>query len=212
MSAATHLFKVDDTAKDLSQEESKLFHSITAKLLIICKRACPDIQMPMAFLCTRVMKPNDGNYKKLQRVVNYLRGTKQMCLALKRDDLQVIKWRIDMSFTVHKDMRSHTGGTMTLGKASAVYSSSIRQKLTTKSSTEAELVGVDGVMPMVLWTRQFLEGQGYKIKDNIVYQDNQSAILLEKNEQQSSTKRTHHLKICYFFVTDRIREKQLTVE
>jgi hypothetical protein len=60
-------------------------------------------------------------------------------------------------------------------------------------------------MPMVLWTRQFLEGQGYKIKDNVVYQDNQSAILLlEKNGQKSSTKRTRHLKIRYFFGTDRI--------
>jgi hypothetical protein len=58
-----------------------------------------------------------------------------------------------------------------------------------------------------------LEGQGYKIKDNIVYQqDNQSAILLEKNGQQSSTKQTLHLNIRYFFVTDRIRAKQLTVE
>jgi hypothetical protein len=65
---------------------------------------------------------------------------------------------------------------------------------------------------MVLWTRQFMEGQGYKIKDNIVYQDIQSAMLLEKNGQQSSTKRTRHLDICYFFVTDRIRAKQLTVQ
>ena len=67
-------------------------------------------------------------------------------------------------------------------------------------------------MPMILWTRQFLEGQGYTITDNIVYQDNQSAMLLEKNGQQSSTKRTRHLDIRYFFVTDRIRGKQLTVE
>ncbi len=71
---------------------------------------------------------------------------------------------------------------MSMGKGS-IYSTSVRQKLTTKSSTEAELVGVDNVMPMVLWTRQFLEGQGYTINDNIVYQDNQSAMLLEKNGQ-----------------------------
>ena len=68
------------------------------------------------------------------------------------------------------------------------------------------------MMPMILWTRQFMEGQGYTIDDNIVYQDNQSSMLLEKNGQQSSTKRTRHLDIRYFFVTDRIRAKQLTVE
>ena len=65
---------------------------------------------------------------------------------------------------------------------------------------------------MVLWTRQFLEGQGYQITDNIVYQDNQSAMLLEKNGVQSSSKRTRHLDIRYFFVTDHIQGDQLTME
>ena len=76
-------------------------------------------------------------------------------------------------------MHSHTGGTISLGKGS-VYSTSVRQKLNTRSSTTAELVGVDDLMPMLLWTRQFMEGQGYEIKDNILYQDNQSAMLLGK--------------------------------
>jgi len=209
--AAEHLFKVNEGAEALSEADADIFHSITAKLLFLCKRARPDIQTPIAFLCTRVAKPDTDDYKKLRRVVCYLRDTKKLTLTLEADDLQVIKWWIDASFAVHSDMRSHTGGTMSLGKGS-VYSTSVRQRLTTKSSTEAELVGVDDVMPMVLWTRQFMEGQGYGIKDNIIYQDNQSAMLLEKNGQQSSTKRTRHLNIRYFFVTDRVQAKQLTIE
>lgn len=108
-------------------------------------------------------------------------------------------------------MRSHTGAMVSLGKGS-VYSASTRQKLNTKSSTEAELVGVDDAMSMILWTRQFMEGQGYKVEENVVYQDNQSAMLLKKNGTQLSTKRTRHLNIRYFFVTDRIRAKQMRVE
>ena len=123
----------------------------------------------------------------------------------------MIKWWVDASFAVHQDMRSHTGGTMSLGKGS-IYSASVRQKLNTKSSTEAELVGVDDMMSMVLWTRQFMKGQGYDISTNVVYQDNTSAILLEKYGEQSSTKRTRHLNIRYFFVTDRIRSEELSVE
>jgi hypothetical protein len=209
--AGEHLFQVDHEAAQLDNAGSDLFHSITAKLLFLCKRARPDIQTPIAFLCTRVKGPDVDDYKKLQRVVRYLRGSKQLCLTLEADDLQILKWWVDASFGVHSDMRSHTGGTMSMGKGS-VYSTSTRQKLNTKSSTEAELVGVDDVMPMILWTRQFMEGQGYQIKDNVVYQDNQSAMLLEKNGQQSSTKRTRHLDIRFFFVTDRIKAKQLTVE
>jgi hypothetical protein len=52
-----------------------------------------------------------------------------------------------------------------------------------KSSTEAKLVGTDDVMPQMLWTLYFLEAQGYKIEDNVLYQDNKSSILRETNKQ-----------------------------
>jgi hypothetical protein len=51
---------------------------------------------------------------------------------------------------------------------------------------------------MVLWTRHFLEAQGHEVIDKIIYQDNESSILLEKNGQRSSTKRTRHLETRYF--------------
>ena len=56
-----------------------------------------------------------------------------------------IKWYIDASCAVHKDMRSHTGGFMPMGTGGA-YVQCIKQKLNTKCSTEAELVGVDDVL------------------------------------------------------------------
>jgi hypothetical protein len=122
-----------------------------------------------------------------------------------------IKWWIDASFAVHPDMRSHTGATISLGQGSP-FSFSRKQRVNTKSSTEAELVGVDDGMPLILWTRHFLTNQGFKVKDNVVYQDNQSAILLEKNGKSSSGRRTRHLDIRYFFVTDRIKNGDLQIE
>ena len=98
---------------------------------------------------------------------------------------------------------------MSLG-VGLVYSSSKKQKLNTKSSTEAELVGADDVLPQALWTRYFLEEQGYGVTTTL-YQDNQSAIKLESNGKSSSTKRTRHLNIRYFFITDRISKRELTV-
>jgi hypothetical protein len=108
-------------------------------------------------------------------------------------------------------MRSHTGGVLSLGKG-AIYATSTRQKVATKSSTEAELVGVSDVLSQVIWTRYFLEAQGYTVKDSIVYQDNQSAMLMEKNGRASSGKRTRHINIRYFFVTDRVENRELSIE
>ena len=34
--------------------------------------------------------------------------------------------------------------------------------------------------------------QGYKVKETIMYQDKNSAILLEKNDKESSSRRTNH--------------------
>ena len=108
-------------------------------------------------------------------------------------------------------MKSHTGGAFSLGKG-ILYGTSTRQKINTKSSTEAELVGVNEVLPQILWTRYFLEAQGHLITHNIIYQDNQSSILLEKNGKASSSKRRRHINIRYFFITDRIKSGEVTVE
>ena len=70
----------------------------------------------------------------------------------------------------------------------AVQSNSRKQKLNTKSSTDAELVGADDMSVMILWTKLFMEAQGYDVKKNILYQDNKSTILLEVNGCQSTVK------------------------
>ena len=95
----------------------------------------------------------------------------------------VLHWYWDASFAVHPDYKSHTGGTLTMGKG-CILSSSKKQKLNTRSSTEAKLVAVDDGMSLMLWSRLFLKAQGLEVEDNILYQDNKSAILLEKNGKQ----------------------------
>ena len=94
----------------------------------------------------------------------------------------------------------------------AIQSMSRKQKLNTRSSTEAELVGADDAATQILWTKVFLEGQGYPIDQNILFQDNKSTILLLENGKKSSGKRTRALNIRYFFLTDQIEKGNLTVE
>ena len=67
-------------------------------------------------------------------------------------------------------------------------------------------------MPLVMWTPYFLLGQGVKVSDNIIYQDNMSAMLLEKNGMASSSRRTRHVNLRYYFITDRISSRECTVE
>ena len=108
------------------------------------------------------------------------------------------------------DCRGHTGTVMSLGKG-AVLSSSAKQKLNTKSSTESELVGAHDGLSLILWSRYFIEAQGYTIDHNILYQDNQSTMLLQRNGRASSTMRTKHINARYFFIKDKIESGEVEV-
>ena len=85
----------------------------------------------------------------------------------------------------------------------AILSSSLGQKINTKSSSETEVVGVDNIFPRVLWSLYFVEAQGYTIDNNIINQDNKSPLRLMINEKMSSTPRTKHIKAKYFFTKDK---------
>ena len=57
-----------------------------------------------------------------------------------------------------------------------------------------------------------LSAQGYEIKDNVLYQDNQSTILMMKNGRNSCTGNSRHVHTRYFFVKDRVEKGEVRVE
>ena len=197
--------------KPLSKEKTEKFHTVVAKGLFLMKRARPDIQTAIAYLCTRVKNPDESDWVKLVRMMKYLNGTKEKVLTLSADNLRVIKWYVAALFAVHANFKSHTGAVMTMGQG-AIQSMSRKQKLNTKSSTDAELVGADDASVMILWTKLFLEEQGYQVEKNILKQDNKSAILLELNGRKSAGKRSRALNIRYFFITDQAEKGNLQIE
>ena len=80
--AKSNLFTVDPTSKLLNVKEADAFHRRTARLLFAAKRARPDIQVAVAYLCTRVKAPDQSDYAKLTRVIRYIRRTIHMPLVL----------------------------------------------------------------------------------------------------------------------------------
>jgi hypothetical protein len=210
--AAAHLLQINSTDPVyLGEDKAETYVRIVMQLLFLSQRARPDIRPAVSFLNTRLVKPDEDDYKKLVRVVKYLDTTVDMPLVLAADDTGKIRWWIDASFAVHEDMKSHTGGTMSMGKGS-IYSTSAKQKLVTRSSTEAEIVAVHDVMPQLMWTGYFLMEQGFHVKETVLYQDNTSSILIEKNGRSSCSKRNRHMNIRYFFIKDQVDSKRVRIE
>ena len=208
--ASENLFKVDK-GKQISKLKAEAFHTFVAKALFLCKRARPDINPAVAFLCTRVQVSNSYDWSKLVKMMDFLKKTEDDCLTLAADDSSEMRWSVDAAFAVHPDMKSHTGITMTMGRGS-IISASKKQKLNTRSSTEAELVAVDDAMAHIIWSKNFLEAQGIKLKPSTVLQDNESSMKLENNGQKSVGQRSRHINIRYFFITDQVEKGKIKIE
>eukprot|EP00804_Cyclotella_cryptica_P017574 CCRYP_006738-RC/>CCRYP_006738-RC protein AED:0.40 eAED:0.33 QI:0/-1/0/1/-1/1/1/0/582 len=208
-----NLFTVKDKeeTKELDEDKAMQFHRTTAQLLFLATRARKDIQTAVSFLTTRVKSPDNNDWDKLKRVLQYLQTTQTLKLRIQVDDLRIMRWFVDAAHMVHWDCKGQTGATMTMGKG-AILSYSWKQKLNTKSSTETELVGVDDAISNILWSLYFLQEQGCGTTHAIIYQDNKSAILLESNGKMSSGKRTKHIKAKYFFVADKVADGDLEIK
>ena len=127
--ASDHFLNVcpNDEQKLLDEERAEAFHHGVAQLLFAMPWARNNIQTAVAFLTTRVQAPDQDDWRKLRRLLQYLRGVIQMPLILRADSLNVIKWWVDASNAMHGDMRGHTGAEMLL-RCGSVISMSKKKK------------------------------------------------------------------------------------
>ncbi len=87
--------------------------------------------------------------------MDYLRKDHAWPLVLGAENNGLLLWYVDALFAVHPNMHGHTGGGLSMGRQFPITAST-KQKLNTRSSTESELVGVDDMMPIIVWTCYFL--------------------------------------------------------
>ena len=119
------------------------------KGMFLCKRARQHWLPGIVFLSTRVQKPTENNWKNPIKLVNYLKVTKDKVTSMSADNTQTIKWYVDSSFAVYKDMRNHTGAIMTLGQG-AITLDLTKQKVNARSSIESKMIVVNDTLFKIL--------------------------------------------------------------
>jgi hypothetical protein len=140
--------------------------------------------------------------KKLNQVLGYLSKFPKRTLRYLRGGKLILECFIDASFGVHPDRTSRTGVLAMLAGA-CIGGWSSKQKLVSKSSTEAEVIGLSDGLSVILWISLWLQAQGHDLRPVIVYQDNQSTLSLMKTGKKPNQK-TKHLEIRYFFAKNRV--------
>ena len=133
------------------QGKAQVYHRYVAKSLFLCKRA-----RSVASLSTRIKAPDADDLKKLQRMMQHLRGVACKVLTLEADSLQIGSMH-PMLFTLI--WRVTQVRPCPLEKV--FYGTSTRQKLNTKSSTEAEFWSAESngsAAPLVARASSFVDG------------------------------------------------------
>ena len=210
--ATDGLFEVRSGAKVVPEGTRVWFHKIVAMVLYLAKRTKPECLTATAYLATRVNRCDEDDVEKLHRLVRYLRETKEAGVTLRPGTLGLtVRLYVDASYGVHADGKSHTGSCIAIGDVGAVHCRSSKQTIVTKSSTEAELVGLSDSANQGIHVRNFLILQGHKIGPVILYQDNQSCMALMERGR-AGAERTRHIQIRYFWVKERVQTGEVRVE
>jgi hypothetical protein len=153
--------------------------------------------------------------QKVNRIFKYINATKGEQLKLTCNSLQLHCY-IDASFNVHpKDSKSHSGAIFTLGdKGGPIFVKSSKQKMVSRSSTEAELNAVYDHLPQILWIKQLLHEifpeRGDVLQPAVLYQDNTSTITLEKRGNFLLGK-SKHILLRYNYIYEQIEEGKVKV-
>ena len=166
----------------------------------------------VSYLSTQVTKPNVDDMRKLDRAVRYVRdhsGEGITLVAEGEGKIVLVKGHIDASFGCHEDGKTHTGVCVTLGNG-PVFVRSVKQKIVTKSSTEAELVALSDEAGLMFHIEDFVNAQGYSCQV-MIGQDNQSTIAMISSDKTESM-RTLHIKVRYFWLREKLKLKELILE
>lgn len=209
--AETDFLTRDSTSALLGAAEKKRFHSTVARLNYLVKRLRFDFLLCVNVLCSFVTCPTDQDAARLEKILCFLNKTSERGLNFTKGVPVKLECYADAAFGSHaEDGRSRTGVVLLMSGA-CVGGWSSKQKIVTRSSTEAELVGVNEALTYALWARHWLMGQGYAAQPVRVYQDNKSVLDIAVQEGGPSN-RTRHLNVKYFFVREKARGGEVVLE
>jgi hypothetical protein len=202
------IVKVQNYYEPVEEIDRKSYHSLVMSLMFLAVRTRPDILKEIIFLSTKVKDPNIFDFRKLQRVANYINATEDDKLFITESN-NYINIYIDASFNVHSDARGHSGLLIQIGN-NIIRARSTKQKLVSKSSTESELIAIYDALYCIDSIIHLLKELGFE-DTPIIYQDNLSTMKIIENGQ-NFTGRSKHISLRYFYIKELIDDKKFKIE
>jgi hypothetical protein len=188
------------------------YKSLLMKIMYYAKRIRPEILLAVSHLATKT-EPNTSDWSQLFRILRYLNGSKNIGLTLggKNNGNLTLRASVDASFGVHCDLKSHSAIIFTLDDSGTFLYKSQKQKITSRSSTEAELIALYESTSHIFWLRKFLSELGFPQTTTVIEQDNLSTMHLA-NYGPKTTGRSRYIDLRYFYIKEKIEDKEIKLE
>ncbi|XP_020686945.1 uncharacterized protein LOC110102803 [Dendrobium catenatum] len=169
----------------------------------------PDIAFATSVICQHMHCPTTSDFKRLKRLLRYIRGTHDYGLPITTGPLTLTTYSdADWASNID-DRKSITGFCSYLGPNLISWSVK-KQSTVAKSSTEAEYRALAAATSDVIWLRQLLHDfHASQPAPTMIFCDNISAIALSRNPIFHA--RTKHIEIDHHFISDHINRKAIEV-
>ena len=197
----------DETAIDLKNYQAAIGSLIYASI-----GTRPDISYAVGVLSQFMSNPGHRHWTGIKRVFRYIKGTLNHCLEFKSSKTNTVDLiaYTDADWAGDKIQRKSTSGyVFQMGGSSTTWISK-RQSIVALSTTEAEYISLSQATQEATWLRRLLNDVGFEqTTPTILYEDNQGAIELSKNQRLNS--RTKHIDIKYHYVRGAVEENKVKV-
>lgn len=180
-------------------EDRELFQSALGCLTYLTMTTRPDIAFAVNQAAKGLNDPKQSDWTRVKRIMRYLKGTAALALTFSKESSPKIVGYCDASFAEDGGRKSTTGYFFT-ASGGAISWRSKKQEHVTISTTESELIALSDAMKEAMWLRRF-ELQIHT-SPTVIFQDNQSAIMLQQNRAHSH--RTKHMDLRYLFGEEKV--------
>jgi len=204
MKPGSHLVKASKTE---IEELSKLranYRGLVGALNYLSITTRPDVTYSVGCLSQFLKEPGILHWDAAVHVLRYLKGTKDFGITLRKTPIDQNKFTayVDASWASCPITSRSTTGYLVLWNNNLISWRSKKQAIESLSSTEAEYIAITEVTKELIWLKMVISSAlDIKIPLPIpIFEDNQSAILLAKNESNHSAFKTKHMNLRYHFI------------
>jgi hypothetical protein len=186
---------------DDEKADAHVYRSGVASLIYLSEYTRPDLKYIVGRLAQFQMDPAKDHMDCFKRVLRYLKATKHYGLNVdpNKGDLRMDIYT-DANWCTDKTDRKSISGVVILLNGVPVIWKSKKQRVSALSTCEAELYAAVLGMVNAIYLNQVIEELGFKVKQRVLWIDNEGTIATIKKQQ--NTERTKHIDIRNHFIRD----------